>query len=118
MDNEFWTGFAAGAATVLGIVLVAGIGFLIIRPWLRMKLTGGRGSLLRILFMRLRGNPPMLIVDAYTALLHSGEEVRLMEVESQYVANRAKILTASDLMEFVREYKRREASSEAKRKQG
>jgi uncharacterized protein YqfA (UPF0365 family) len=116
MDNEFWTGFAAGAATAVAMLVVIGIGFLIVRPWIRMKLSGGRGSLFQILCMQLRGNSPMLIVEAYTSLLHSGDEVRLMEVESQYVANRAKITTSGDLMEFVREHKRRESVNKDRRK--
>ena len=112
MDNEqFWTGFAAGAATAVGVFLIFGVGFWIFRPWIRMKMSGGRGSLIQILGMRLRGNQPMLVVEAYTSLIHSGAKVSLMEVESQYVANRAQIATSSDLTEFVREHKQSELTS-------
>ena len=115
VNEQFWTGFAIGAATVVGLLLVVGVGFWIVRPWIRMKMTGGRGSLLQILGMRLRGNPTMLIVEAYTSLIHSGDKVHLMEVESQFVANRANVSSSSDLMEVVREFKRRESTAENRR---
>jgi hypothetical protein len=117
MDSElFWTGYVIGAASVVGLLLVVGVGLWIVRPWIRMKMTGGSGSLLQILAMRLRGNPTMLIVEAYTSLIHSGDKVHLMEVESQFVANRAKVSSSSDLMEIVREFKRRESTAENRRK--
>jgi hypothetical protein len=46
-----------------------------------------------------------MIIEAYTSLLHSGEEVGLAEVESEYVANRTTIIDARDLMAHVRESK-------------
>ena len=53
--------------------------------------------------------------------LHSRVQVRLREVESQYVANRAKITDARDLIEHVRQFKRRElltrAQTESERRQ-
>lgn len=103
MINEcFIVGFIAGVVATVLVFLVFGLGFAVIRPWIRLKMSGGRGSLLHIMAMRLRGTPPMMIVEAYTSLLHSGEEVRLMEVESTYVANRTKIMDARDLLELVR----------------
>ena len=107
INQSFLTGFAAGAITVVLLFGLLGLGFAVIRPWIRMKMMGGRGTLVQVLAMRLRGTPPNLIIDAYTSLLHSGVEVHLREVESQYVANRAKTTSALELMEHVREHKRR-----------
>lgn len=110
-DEIFFYGFAFGiAATILVFMLVGG-GLLIVRPWIRLKLTGGRGTLLQVLAMRFRGTQPMRIVNAYTALLHSGVNVSLREVESHYVANRSRLVKESDLIEHVRQYKQREAKA-------
>lgn len=105
INESFIAGFIAGVVATILAFFIFGLGFAVIRPWIRLKMTGGRGSLLQIMAMRIRGTPPMMIVEAYTSLLHSGEDVRLMEVESTYVANRAKIMDARDLMEHVRNRK-------------
>ena len=109
INESFIAGFIAGVVASVLAIFVFGLGFAVIRPWIRLKMTGGRGSLLQIMAMRFRGTPPMMIIEAYTSLLHSGEDVRLMEVESQYVANRATISDARDLMNHVREHYRRRA---------
>lgn len=114
MNEHFWTGFAVGAVVSVSLVALLGVGFCIIRPWIRLKMSGGRGSLLSIVGMRLRGTPPLMIVDAYTSLLHSGEKVRLAEVESQYVANRAQIMDTRDLLNLVRELKRSQQLAQEK----
>ena len=105
INESFITGFIAGMVATVLVLLVVGLGFLVIRPWIRLRMTGGKGSLLSIISMRLRGNPPMMIVEAYTSLLHSGEDVRLREVESVYVAKRTAITDARDLMNYVRDQK-------------
>ena len=94
INESFLAGFIVGVVVTALAFFVFGLGFAVIRPWIRLKMTGGRGSLLQIVAMRLRGTPPMMIVDAYTSLLHSGEDVRLMEVESAYVAHRSEIMDA------------------------
>jgi len=102
MDNEsFVVGFAVGVLTSFLLFVGLGLGFAMVRPWLRLKMSGGRGTLLQIVGMRLRGTPPMMIVEAYTSLLHSGQDVRLIEVESTYVANKTTVMNAHDLIELV-----------------
>lgn len=107
INESFIAGFISGVVATVLALFVFGLGFAVIRPWIRLKMTGGRGTLLQIIAMRLRGTPPMMIVEAYTSLLHAGEDVRLMEVESTYVANRTKIADVRDLMELVRNRKPR-----------
>lgn len=107
INIRFLTGFAFGIVTAVMLVTFLGIVFALFRPWIRLKLLGGHGSLIHIVAMRLRGTPPMLIIDAYTALLQSGEDVRLHDVESQYVVHRATIMDVRDLIEKVRECKRK-----------
>lgn len=107
INESSLAGFIAGVAATILAFFLFGLGFAVIRPWIRLKMTGGRGSLLQIMAMRLRGTPPMMIVEAYTSLLHSGEDVRLMEVESTYVANRTTIMDVRDLMDHVRNRKPR-----------
>lgn len=107
---DFIKGFAAGVICILAMLVFLALGFGLFKPWIRIKMMGGKGSLLYVMAMRLRGSPAMLIADAYTTLLHSGEQVNLYLVESQYVANKSKILSVSDLVEHIREYKRRETA--------
>ena len=111
MSDDFLTGFVVGIAATLMAMFVFGVGFAIVRPWIQLTLTGGRCSLMQIIGMRLRGTPMSLLVEAYTSLLHSGEKVKLMEVESIYLANRPKIASAQDLIACVREFKQEEAKS-------
>ena len=94
--------FIAGcAAGIVGILVIA-LAFAIIRPWVRMKTRGGKGSLPYVLYMRLRGNPVLLIIDAYTGLMHSGVITTLREVEAHYVANQSRVMTAEDLIASIR----------------
>ena len=53
--------------------------------------------------MRLRGNPPMLLVDAYIALKRSGMSATIYDVENVYIDNRNHILTSDELVELVRQ---------------
>ena len=73
------------------------------RQWFRLFLSGGRASLIHVIAMRLRGNPVNLIVDAYIMLVQSGTNVSLGEVESYYVVNRSRIMSAADLYNCLHE---------------
>ena len=99
---DFFKGFAAGIVCTLVVMAMIAIAFGLLKPWLRLKMLGGQGTLLRVLAMRMRGTPAMTIVEAYTTLLHSGEKVSLAIVESQYVANRSNISSPNDLVQQVR----------------
>lgn len=87
---------------LLSLVAVAYTFLMLLRPWLRAVTSGTPVSVLTILGMRLRGNPPDLILSAYTSLVFAGDDAPLSEVESVYIANRGTIRNAQDLIDAVR----------------
>lgn len=95
--------FIAGCVAGIAVVLFISVVFGFFRPWLRLYSRGGKGSLLYLFYMRLRGNPVMLIIDAYTGLLASGAHCTLREVEGHYVANQSRVTTADDLINSIRQ---------------
>ncbi|HUT31490.1 MAG TPA: hypothetical protein VMX13_16970 [Sedimentisphaerales bacterium] len=87
-EIAFALGVVVGAAALL---CVLGI-LLIMRPWLRALLGGALDvRFAHVVGMRLRGNPPMLLVDAYLKLLHSGKRTTIQMVESCYIANKGRV---------------------------
>lgn len=92
---------AIGVAALM-LLAMLGIAMVVVRPWLRVMLSGGRASVLQILAMRLRGTPAMLVCDAYVSLLHAGEVVDLADVESLYLVHRGDIHSSQDLVERMR----------------
>ncbi|MEY4176987.1 MAG: hypothetical protein RLY70_561 [Planctomycetota bacterium] len=68
------------------------------KPWLRAFLHGLPVSLFQILGMRLRGNPPSVMIDAYIQLRRAGEEVTLTELEHTYIDSRSRIFTGAELV--------------------
>lgn len=89
-----------------GLVLLMTIGSLLVlllafRVWLRAFLSGARVSVIDILGMRLRGNPPGLLVDALLALRHRSVDASLRDVESTYVAHKGMPMSPIELAELV-----------------
>lgn len=84
----FWLGVAFGF--VLGLVATLGLFllFALVAPWLRALTSGSRVRMMQIVGMRLRGNPPGFLIDAYRALVHSGRDVNIREIESWYIAKK------------------------------
>lgn len=83
------------SVVLLGIVVS-------VRPWLRARLGGGTDvQVAYVIGMRLRGNPPMLLVDAYLKLLHSGKQTTIQMVESCYIANKGRVLDVDTLVMLV-----------------
>jgi uncharacterized protein YqfA (UPF0365 family) len=82
------------------VVLLAALKFLalVVRHWLREFLHGLPVSLFQILGMRLRGNPPFVMIDAYIQLRRAGEEVTLTELEHTYIDSRSRIFTGAELV--------------------
>jgi uncharacterized protein YqfA (UPF0365 family) len=76
--------------------------FLFFRAWLRANMSGFPIPLMSIITMRLRGVPPVLLVDAYTALRRAGNETAVREVEETYLANRTRVRTSQDLIGLVK----------------
>lgn len=95
-------GVIVGAVAVL--VLFVWLRFL--RPWLRARLSCGEVSLATIIGMCLRGNSPTFLIDAYLALLHSGQKTTISMVESCYIANKNRITDVETLVQLVPEYER------------
>ena len=79
------------------------ISILLIRPWLRAFLHGAPVSLLHIIAMRLRGNPPTLLIDAYIALQRANIRATLADVENTYIDTKNQITTSDDLVAWVKQ---------------
>jgi uncharacterized protein YqfA (UPF0365 family) len=72
------------------------------RPWLRAAASGAPVSIFSVLGMRLRGNPPILLVDAYVALRRAGVNASIADVEGAYIDHRTRVRTHDDLVELVK----------------
>ena len=81
---------------------------MVFRPWLRACLHGTPVPFPQIIAMRLRGNPPILLIDAYINLRRAEISTTIGEVENVYIDSRSRILTSDDLVNLV---KQREHSS-------
>jgi len=89
------------AMLVFPALVVAFVFFLVLRPWLRAFLHGAPVSVFHILGMRLRGNPPTLLIDAYIALKRADLAITIGDVENAFVDGRNRVLTSDDLVELV-----------------
>jgi hypothetical protein len=92
-------------ALFLGMIIVLAGLVWIVRPWLRAAGNGVPVSFINILGMRLRGNPAMLLIDAYVALHHDRVGITIAEVERVYIVNRTRLRTSSDLADLVKSTK-------------
>ena len=89
-----------GIVGLFALIVLAGVA-LLVRPWLRALMYGTPVSVFDVLGMRLRGNPPVLLIDAYIALHRAGVSVTIRDVETVYVDNRNRISTSDSLVELV-----------------
>lgn len=90
-----------------GIVVVFALGnltvFVLIGiPWLRALLHGTPVSLPRIIAIRLRGNSPALLIDAYTTLIHSSVPTTIDAVERTYLESKSRVMTSQDLVDIMK----------------
>jgi uncharacterized protein YqfA (UPF0365 family) len=95
------------------LFLLVAVGFLIglltvFRPWLRGMLSQAPVSLIEVVGMSLRGNPPGLLVDVLIILRHRGVMVSAAEVERTYIALGKQPMTAAELAERVQKSHREE----------
>jgi len=72
------------------------------RLWLRALLHGTSVPIVRIIAMQIRGNPPSLLIDAYTTLVHSNVPTTLDAVERTYIESKHRILTSQDLVDIMK----------------
>ena len=98
-DRSFKIGMAVGVATVLLLQFV----LLVFKPWIRAILSGAGVPLACVLGMRLRGNQPMLLVDAYIILRKRDIDVSMSMVEVVYITNRTRASTPEALAQLVQE---------------
>lgn len=93
--------FVPAVLVLIALIFFASLAFVlwIAKPWLRALMHGVPVSLFHILGMRLRGNPPTILVDAYIKLHRAGDDVTLMELEHTYIDSRSRILSDLDLVE-------------------
>ena len=86
-------------------VVVAMIAFipLVARPWVRAAFYGTPISMLSVIGMRMRGNPPTLLIDAYSALRRASINTSISDVESVYIDSRTRVKSATDLVALVKE---------------
>ena len=88
------------ALLVISLVYLAGL-FSVLRVWVRGVLGGVRVSILDVIGMKLRRNPPGLLLDTALALKHRGFEVGVQEVETAYMAYKGQPFTPSELADLV-----------------
>jgi uncharacterized protein YqfA (UPF0365 family) len=91
-----WFTVALSAA----ILPLASLAF--VRPWVRAAASGAPVSLLSIVAMRMRGDPAMLLIDAYIALKRAGVHATIVDVESVYIEQRTRVRSRDDLVELVK----------------
>ena len=84
---DLLVGFIVGIFTTLLVTRLFEYLFMT-RYWLRAMLSGTNLSLVAIIRMRTKGCPVPMIVDTYCALVHSGHDVSVREIEAYYITNR------------------------------
>jgi len=75
--------------------------FLTVRVWIQGLLCGVPVSIGQIIGMRLRGNPPGLIIDTIFTLKGRGFATNAAKVETVYIANKGQFLTPNQLADLV-----------------
>jgi uncharacterized protein YqfA (UPF0365 family) len=87
---------------ILWMLFALGVYFFVGRPWMRATASGAPISLISVLGMRLRGSPPLLVVDAYVLLKRSGVDVSIADVEIAYIEYKTRVRSRDDLVELVK----------------
>lgn len=67
-----------GVIVGVGIILLLYFIMLILKPWCHAYFSGAPVSLLCIVGMRLRGNPPMLLIEAFINLRKTPVETSIL----------------------------------------
>ena len=98
---EMFTVFVLLVAVLLLILFL--FFFCFIRVWVKALLSGCPIMLPRLIGMRLRGNPPALIVDVLVVLRASGIDVSVDEIERVYMANKHSLRWRDDKQRQVQE---------------
>jgi uncharacterized protein YqfA (UPF0365 family) len=99
---EGWPAIFFGIAILAISAILVMLYFFVFRAWVRAVLYGAPIPMVTILTMRLRGNPPMLLIDAYSALRRAGAHTTISQVEETYIDNRTRVRTSADLIALVK----------------
>ena len=88
--DRFLVGLILGAMLTFTLMRMA-VFLTMLLPWKRAFMSGAKVTLFSIVGMHMRGCPPGFLVDAYCALVHSGHDITIGQVESCYIANKHKV---------------------------
>jgi len=92
---------------VLVLLLTVGamaVFFGILTVWVRALTSGVPVNALRILGMRLRGNPARLLIDAHVLLSKEGIQTSLDETEHIFMQNRRRVHHPEELVRLVKQH--------------
>jgi uncharacterized protein YqfA (UPF0365 family) len=90
------------ALTVVVFAFILFLLFMLLgRSWIKAITSGAPVSIFMLMGMLLRGTPRRLVVDAYIQLHHRGSPATIQDVELRYIANRHRIRSSGDLVDFV-----------------
>ena len=98
-DLTFTQGVMVGAGGVILVLFV----LLILKPWRRAFFSGAPVSLLYIIGMRLRGNSPNFLIDAYVELAKGGIRMPIDHVECLFMKYQYQIRSPHDLARMCQE---------------
>lgn len=98
-QDSFRLGIGVGAGLV-GLLLLV---LFILKPWVRAFFSGAPVPLAAVIGMRLRGNPPMLLINAFIQLRKIPAMVGIDFVEAVYIRNKTKASSPDILAELVLE---------------
>ena len=88
----------------VGFMLILHFIILLLRPWRHAHFSNAPVPLPQIIGMRLRGNPPLLLIEAYIILKKADVNVQIGYVEVVYIENKNGINTPEKLAELVNKY--------------
>ncbi|MFC1497756.1 hypothetical protein ACFLS1_04670 [Verrucomicrobiota bacterium] len=103
--------FLIGVAAGTGVFFVFQFILFILKPWRHALFSGAAVSMPYIIGMRLRGNPPMLLIDAYIKLKKQSVPTFIQEVEVVYIANKVKASTTGELVKLVMEHRKNQTKT-------
>jgi uncharacterized protein YqfA (UPF0365 family) len=92
-------------AVAIAILVVMVLFLSFIRIWIKAMTSGVPISLIRIIGMKLRGNPAELLIDTHIILTKQQNSATLDETEYTYMENRNRVRSSDDLIRLVKEKK-------------
>lgn len=99
--NPQHLGFILIGLAVLVTGVFAFVILVLVRPWIKGFMSGCPVSLFDLLGMRLRGNNPNLLIEAYVMLRMRNIPVNIQDVEREYAANKHQINSSAELAKRI-----------------